>query len=240
MIIIYDFDGTLTPFVIPQYEILKRYGYDDTKLFERVSTLMKKKNIGLYEAMYETYEEILKENNQEMNYSNVVLGSKNVEFNPGVLSYFDEMGEVNTGVKHFIVTSGLEDYVRNTSISSFVNGIYGVTYHRDNDKFTSLDRLITDEDKPKIIQSIVSDNSPRKVVYVGDGPTDKYAFQFVHSIGGVCIYVGSTKKDFHIFESLKSEGIVDEYFIRDYSDGNELRKYLKNLVYNEMDSKLDK
>lgn len=32
MIIIYDFDGTLTPYSLPQYEILKKCGYNDETL----------------------------------------------------------------------------------------------------------------------------------------------------------------------------------------------------------------
>ena len=29
--VVYDFDGTLTPYSLPQYEILKKCGYDDKK-----------------------------------------------------------------------------------------------------------------------------------------------------------------------------------------------------------------
>ena len=39
MIIIYDFDGTLTPNSLPQYEILKKCGYDDKRLMERMYLL---------------------------------------------------------------------------------------------------------------------------------------------------------------------------------------------------------
>lgn len=36
MIIIYDFDRTLTPYSLPLYEILKRIGYDDEELMNLV------------------------------------------------------------------------------------------------------------------------------------------------------------------------------------------------------------
>ena len=39
MVIIYDFDGTLTPNSLPQYEILKKCGYDDKRLMERMYLL---------------------------------------------------------------------------------------------------------------------------------------------------------------------------------------------------------
>ena len=230
MIMIYDFDGTLTPFGIPQYEILKKFGYDDEKLLKRVMDLMKKEGLSLYRAFYKTYEEILKENNTDMNYSNILLGVKDVVFNPGVLSYFEEMQEKNSGIKHFIVTSGLEEYVCNTEVCNLVDGIYGVTYHREGDIFTTIDRLVTDEEKPKIIEKIIENNKDKKVVYIGDGLTDKYAFEFVHSLGGICIYVGTTEQDFEGYKSLKESGIVDECFSRDFSEGSDFKRFVKCLL----------
>ncbi len=227
MIIIYDFDGTLTPFGIPQYEILKKFGYDDEKLLKRVMDLMKKEGLSLYQSFYKTYEDILKENNTEMSFANITLGSNDVAFNPRVLAYFEEMQEKNSGINHFIVTSGLEEYVRNTEIGTLVNGIYGVTYHRKGDIFTTVDRLVTDEEKPKIIEKIIENNKNKKVIYVGDGLTDKYAFEFVHSLGGICIYVGTTGKDFEGYKILKENGIVDEYFSRDFSEESDFKNFIE-------------
>lgn len=227
MIIIYDFDGTLTPHGIPQYEILKKFGYDDEKLLKRVQELVKKEGIPLYRAFYKVYEDILRENDTEMSYANVVLGANDVVFNPGVLSYFEKMQEKNTGIKHFIVTSGLEEYVRSTKIQTLVDGVYGVTYHCVGDTFTTIDRLLTDEEKPKVIEAIVGNNKSEKIVYVGDGLTDKYAFEYVHSIGGTSIYVGSTDQDFKNYQSLKENNIVDEYFSKDFGEGSDFENFIK-------------
>lgn len=230
MIIIYDFDGTLTPFGIPQYEILKKFGYDSEKLLKRVNNLIKKEGLTLYQAFFKTYEDILKENNTDMSYDNIILGANNVVLNHGVLSYFEEMQEKNSGIKHFIVTSGLEEYVRNTKISSLVNEIYGVTYHQEGNIFTMIDRLVSDEEKPKIIEKIVSNNKDKKIIYVGDGLTDEFAFKYIHSIGGICIYVGATEKDFENYKGLRKRQIVDEYFFRDFSEKSDFRNFIKNLL----------
>ena len=50
MIIIYDFDGTLTPHSLAQYEILIKNGYNDEVLDKRVKTKMKKDNCTVYQA----------------------------------------------------------------------------------------------------------------------------------------------------------------------------------------------
>ena len=54
MIIIYDFDGTLTPYSLPQYEIIKKCGYNEEKLINRVAEELTNSK-GLYEAYYKCY-----------------------------------------------------------------------------------------------------------------------------------------------------------------------------------------
>ena len=40
MIIIYDFDGTLTPYSLPQYPVIKKCGYNDEMLMARIQSEM--------------------------------------------------------------------------------------------------------------------------------------------------------------------------------------------------------
>ena len=80
--------------------------------------------------------------------------------------------------------------------------------------------------KPEIIKKILRDSNSKNVIYIGDGMTDRYAFEYVHTIGGTSLYVGSTDKDLDNFSKLKEEGIVDNYFERDYSKDSELRTYI--------------
>lgn len=226
MTIIYDFDGTLTPYSMPQYEILKKCGYDDEKQRDRRNLVINQCGISMYQAYYEVYEDILKENNIAMTAENIILGSDKVEFNKGVLDYFQDLQTKNTGIKHYIVTSGFKEYVSNTKIAPFVNGIYGAVYRKENDVYTEIEELVSDGMKPEIIKKILRDSNSKNVIYIGDGMTDRYAFEYVHTIGGTSLYVGSTDKDLDNFSKLKEEGIVDNYFERDYSKNSELRTYI--------------
>lgn len=230
MIIIYDFDGTLTPYGIPKYEILKKCGYDTDKLLELISEIMKDTNKTLYESFYEAYEMILKDNNIVMSIENITLGANNVLFNKGVLDYFENFQTKKTGILHFIVTSGFRDYVLNTKIAKFVYGIYGVTYKISDGLYKELENLVSDEVKPSIIKEILQDKVYNMVIYIGDGLTDRNAFKYVHSIGGKCLYVGASSKDFENYNKLKEDGIVDEYFEKDFSKDSQLRKYIKKQI----------
>lgn len=75
MIIIYDFDGTLTPYPLPQYEIIKKCGYDDAKMVERIKNEINANNsLNLYQAYFKCYIDILKEHNIELNMDSICLG----------------------------------------------------------------------------------------------------------------------------------------------------------------------
>ena len=64
-IIVYDFDGTLTPYALPKFELLEKSGLENgtynPKFLELSRKRAKDKNIDLYTAIYETYFEIVKD-----------------------------------------------------------------------------------------------------------------------------------------------------------------------------------
>ena len=92
MVIIYDFDGTLTPYSLAQYEILKKCGYTDAKLMERVEKEIKSGNAeNFYDSWYKCYKEILHENELKMSKDNVCLGAENIIYNDGVVDFFDRL-----------------------------------------------------------------------------------------------------------------------------------------------------
>ena len=229
MIIIYDFDGTLTPYSLPQYEILKKCGYDDKRLMKRIEKEINNKNdTGLYEAYYKCYRDILFENEIVMTRENVCLGANKVQLNNGVTDYFRRFQRSKTGVKHYIVTSGIKDYVDETSIREFINDVYGVTFKQENGIYGNVDFLLTDEKKVEIIQKVQSENNEtNKVIYFGDGLTDRYAFEYVHSIGGKNVFITSNKKTMANYQELNVNGIIDECFDADFGMDSKISKYVQ-------------
>lgn len=231
MIIIYDFDGTLTPYSLPQYEIIKKCGYDDNKLIERIKNEINANNsLNLYQAYFKCYIDILKEHNIELNMDNICLGVDKTRFNKGVEEYFNRMQFSKTGIKHYIITSGIKEYVKSPSIGSLVNDIYGVTFKRDGEKLTEIDFLVTDKKKVDIIKEIAQENSNKNIVYLGDGLTDADAFEYVHSISGKSIFIMANNDAIENYKKLKKQGIIDEGFDADFSEGSDLDNFLKVLI----------
>ncbi len=233
MIIIYDFDGTLTPYSMPKYEIIKKCGYDDNKLKKRIIEVIKNEKIGLYEAYYTCYKDILKENNIEMNINNICLKADSVTFNSGVIEYFNKFQYKNTGAKHYIVTSGIKDYIEHTKISKFVDGIFGVTLKKVNSNLLDINTLLTDEDKVNTIKKIQTlNNNTNKIIYMGDGLTDRFAFEYIHNIGGINIFISSNNQSKDIYNEINNEKIIDNYFEADFRLDSKLSKYIKKKIEN--------
>lgn len=233
MIIIYDFDGTLTPYSLPQYKILKQCGYTDESLMNRVNEEMNKKIDGsFYDAYYKCYQKILAENEIAMTRDNVCIGAKSIEFNNGVEEYFDKFQNSKTGIKHYIITSGIKDYVDETKIRKYVDDVYGVTFKYKNEVMKDIDVLVTDEKKVDIIKSIQNKNNQMgQIMYFGDGMTDKFAFEYIHSIGGKNVFIISNNKSIENFKTLNSNGIIDECFEADFANDSKINKYIQTQIF---------
>lgn len=233
MVIIYDFDGTLTPYSLPQYEIIKKCGYNEEMLMNRIEEKLTNSK-SLYEAYYKCYIEILLENNILLTKANVCLGADKVEFNNGVIEYFKNFQSQTTGVKHYIVTSGIKDYVDKTVIRKLVDGVYGVTFNEENGIYKDIDMLLTDKKKVDFIKQVQKDNQEtNNIIYFGDGLTDGFAFEYVHSIGGKNVFIATKKESMETYKKLNVKGIIDKCFEPDFSMDSELSKYIQTQIEEE-------
>lgn len=229
MTIIYDFDGTLTPYSMPQYDILRKTKYNNDEFLKLVKKRMKDENISLYEAYYKTIENVLTESNIAFTKENICLNSDKVEFNNGVLEYFDNFQFKNTKMKHYIVTSGFEDYVKETLISKYTNGIYGTTFYSNNNKYTTIDRLMTNQYKVDTIKDIIKNENDEDIIYFGDGLTDEFAFQYVKMIGGTTCFVTDNIENNESLEILTKRKLIDKVFKINFGKSSDIYKFIESL-----------
>lgn len=236
MIIIYDFDGTLTPYSLPQYPIIKQCGYTDKKLMDRIEEEILKGNAAeFYSAYWYTYMHILLENGIAITRENVCLGAKDTKLNLGVEEYFRRFNSKLTGIKHYIVTSGVKDYVDETVISDLVNGTYGVTFKEENGIFKEVNVLLSDKKKVDIIKEIQKQNRETKeVIYFGDGLTDKCAFEYVHSIGGKNVFIASNERSYTNYQKINENGIINNYFDADFREKSAISKFVQSQIQLEI------
>lgn len=231
MIAIYDFDGTLTPYALPKYEIFSKCGVNEIEGALRGKKIMEEENMSLYEAYFEAYRRYLSESNIMFNREAVCLGAKDVNLNSGVLEYLKNLRYDNSGIKHYVVTSGFEEYIRDTPINDYLDGVFGTTFSIKDGLYDKVERLMDEKEKIEAIKEIEKLNnvSCKDIIYFGDGLTDKDAFSYVHGNGGKTVFVSASKKEDETYKIFNNLGIVDECFDLDYSRDSELYNFIKNV-----------
>ena len=216
MKIIYDFDGTLTPYPIPKYKILEKCGIQEKDYYSLIKEIKNQALLddnNMFEMFYTSFLEILKTHKVKINNQNLSYGADNLEYNKGLLEFLEYTA--NNQIENYIVSSGIKVYLEKTKIAKYFKEIYGTTFKDEN-----IDYLMTDDDKVGIIKSICNDNCT-DTIYIGDGLTDCKAFQYVYNHGGKTIYINH-KHDFNM-----SHGSYISYVANpDYSLNNSLARYI--------------
>ena len=228
MVVFYDFDGTLTPYPVPQYEIFSKCDIDYEAFYNRVIEITQKMHISVYDAYYDVFKNVLMEHGFKFNKDVISLGAENIVFSDGVMEFVPALKMM--GIKQYVITSGYKDYVMKTDVAKYLDGVEGTEF-RDDDQDGKLDKILTDEDKLECLKRICAkENIPyNKVIYLGDGLTDKDAFEFVHKNGGKSIFIGE-KND--TYETLNLYNIIDEVFCRDFCLDGDLFAYIEK-YYND-------
>ena len=107
--VIYDFDGTLTKSSLPYYEAIE----NSINLY--MQTLfyyfLHFKKMNVYEAYYHMYLCNLERKNTIITPDVLSYGANSVAFRDDVINFFE-----NNDSNHFIITSGLKQFVLETKI----------------------------------------------------------------------------------------------------------------------------
>lgn len=235
-IIIYDFDGTLTPYSLPKLEILEKSGLKNgahnPKFLELSQKRAKDKHIDLYTAIYETYFEIVKEAGFKLSAENFSFGYDNVVYNRGVSDFLKMLSENN--VVNYLLSSGVKVFLEKVSIAKYFKEIYATTFiYDDNLEAVDFEFIMSDKNKVIALKEIlkknkITDEDCSNIIYIGDGLTDYYAMKYIKEHGGtsIFVYLDPNSKD---MQSIKEKNIVDFYMKADFSSGSELNNCVKKL-----------
>lgn len=237
-IIIYDFDGTLTPNPVTKFEILEKCGYkggvENAELIENFHNKFKKDTNNFYDAIYRTFIEMVNKTNYKMTDSNISLGADKMEFNAGIMDFFEDIRDYN--VSNYILSSGLKTIIEKTKVAKFFDEIYATTFkYDDNGIAFEIDCLIDDEAKAFYAEKIAKANNKSDcsdIIYIGDGLTDYCAMEYVKNNGGMTIFVYYDENSPDLVKA-KDSGVVSCFFKADYSPSSSLNKFIKDWLTND-------
>ncbi len=230
--VIYDFDGTLTPESTAQFQILEKSGFkngmDDPRFFVAVKTMMKEKKIGLYEATIWVLLDTVRSAGYHLTDKNIGLGADERVYNSGVEELLIYLKDHN--IQNYLLSSGAQAYLKQLKIAPYFEGIYAsVLSYDDNGEADGIERVMSEEEKVVALQEIAErvNDTPDNfsgIVYIGDGPTDFAALEYIKQRGGIAVLVNNKDID------TKLTGIVNLVTTTDFTQDGELMQYLKRLI----------
>lgn len=232
-IIIYDFDGTLTPYPIPILEILEKSGFKNGNNNPEFLKLVKEKNNeDVYRSIYETCFEVVKKSGIRLSKENLSLGYDKVIYNKGVKEFLQMLN--NNNIKNYLLSSGMKVFLEKVVISKYFYKIFATTFHYNKTgEATDIDYLMNDKNKVEAIKEILKENNYQEndcsnLIYIGDGLTDLYAMEYIKQNGGLTIFVYQNEEK--EVSQIKEKNIVSLFTLADYSVDSELFNYIKRIL----------
>ncbi len=227
--IIYDFDGTLTPKTVPFFPILQECGVSEKEFYQKIAEIKESGIVDVYESWFQAFLSIIQ--NSKLETHDVTKGAEDIIFNIGVEEWFKTLSNnSNTTYSHYIVTSGIEEFLYASKIAKYITKIFGVSFLHENGKLKGVEKLVSDKDKVNYIKKVNTLHGRKEedctnLVYIGDGLTDYYAMNFVFSNGGTSILVTPPNKE----PEQKLFSVTNFQCDADYREEKELFQYIKKV-----------
>ncbi|WP_219847603.1 HAD family hydrolase [Photorhabdus hindustanensis] len=181
----------------------------------------------------------------------------NIDFFPGVLDWFSRINQYGNSkgveVRHFIISSGLQEMIQGTKIAKEFEKIYASRFMYDHNgiaywpalavNYTTktqylfrINKNCLDECDNTVINKFI-DHTERPIpfdnmVFIGDGETDIPCMRLVKAQGGHSIAV-YPKKNTHSHEKAKQfarEGRISLAALADYTPDSAIERSVKAMI----------
>lgn len=256
--ICYDFDGTLSPGYMQNYEFIPKLGMKTKAFWAEVKELTKAQDGD--EILIYMGQMLRKADQARVSVKREAFESfgKTIELFDGVTDWFSRINAFGKAheisVEHYIVSSGLREMIQGTPIASnfrkiFASGFWydhegvarfpalGVNYTTKTQYLFRINKGAMDLwDKEEVNKYVEPGSRPvpfSNMLFLGDGDTDIPCFRLVKDQGGhsVAVYTPGKKRGGKaVADRLKDQGRVNFSVPANYTDGSELDKVVKGII----------
>jgi 2-hydroxy-3-keto-5-methylthiopentenyl-1-phosphate phosphatase len=242
----YDFDKTLTTRDMQEYTFIPKLGMQASAFWEKANALAEKQEMDSILAYMKLMLDESKKRSQPIRREDFVSLGSNLEFFPGVSSWFgniDKIGkELGLTIDHYIISSGLREIIEGSAVGTRFKRIYACEYLYDENGVAVWPKLSVNytaktqflfrinkgvldvfEDKklnnftPETCRSVPFTN----MIYIGDGLTDVPCMKLVKNNGGMSIAVHK-RGELETSHKLMREQRINFFAEADYSEDKEL------------------
>lgn len=257
MAIAYDFDGTLAPGNMQEYDFVPKIGMKPADFWSEVTDRAREiqgDNILVYMGLMLEKARASRISVHRSDFENF---GKSVELYDGVLGWFDRINlyakKNNVRIDHFIVSSGIREMIEGTPIAKNFKSIFASGFWYDHNGVAHWPALALNyTTKTQFLFRInkgvldIWDHSsvnryiePAKrplpfsnMVFIGDGDTDIPCFRLVKEKGGhsVAVYKPNARGAKEKAEKLIADGRVHMAAPANYSDSAPLDQQVKAII----------
>jgi phosphoserine phosphatase len=247
--LIYDFDGTLSPGNMQEFDFLKAIGIKNKNAFWKENNELIKRheasNILCYMKLMLDKAHAAKVSVKKQNFIDF---GKSIELYNGVEEWFDlinQLGkEEGVTIQHYINSSGLKEMIEGTTIAKKFKEIYACYFMYEDDvavwpavavDFTAKTQFLFMINKgiskisenAKVNEFKAEDERPvpfKHMIYFGDGETDIPCMKLIKQQGGnsIAVYKPKNQKKKKCAEKLVQENRVNFACPADYSKGSDI------------------
>jgi phosphoserine phosphatase len=252
--LLYDFDKTLCTKDMQEYSFIPRVNMEPSDFWEASNTLAKNEKMDRNLAYMYLMLQKSREAHKPVHRQNLVSLGNDVQFFPGVETWFERIGllgeDLGVEIEHYIISSGLREIIEGSSISKCFKEIYACDFYYDeNDvacwpknvvNYTTKTQFLfrinkgildisNDDDLNRYTREDDRAVPFRNMIYFGDGFTDVPCMKLVRVNGGTSIAVYQQGQIQKVADLLK-DGRVNFLALADYSQDSYLEKIVRDTI----------
>ena len=255
--LIYDFDGTLSPGNMQEYDFIPAVGKSNREFWEESNeTAREQDGDPILAYMYRMLHEA-KSSGKSLRYEAFVQSGARIGLYDGVREWFSRINAYGASkgleIHHFINSSGLREMIEGTPIAHEFRKIYACSFLYDVDgvayrpavavNYTNKTQFIFKINKGvesvydgKAVNRYIEENKRpvpfKHMIYFGDGTTDIPCMRLVKASGGhsIAVYDPESIEEMQDRYTLVRENRVNAVCPADYSEGKEIDTLVKAII----------
>ena len=255
--LIYDFDGTLAPGNMQEYDFIPAVGKSNREFWYEANSLAEQQDADMVLTYMAKMIQEAKSKNLSLRREAFQESGRRVSLYPGVREWFGRINcyaaERGIEILHYINSSGLKEIIEGTEIAGEFRKIYACSFLYDVDgiaywpavavNYTNKTQFIfkinkgveSVFDSKQVNRYIPEAERPvpfRQMIYVGDGTTDIPCMRLVKNFGGhsIAVYNPDQKGARKELNTLIHDNRVNHVCPADYTEGSEIDTVVKAII----------
>ncbi len=256
--LIYDFDGTLAPGNMQEYDFIPAVGQSNKEFWSDANSLAESQDADMTLTYMAKMLEAARSRKLSLRREAFQESGRKIELFPGVREWFARINSYAAArgvrVLHYINSSGLKEMIEGTPIAGEFRKIYACTFLYDVDgiaywpgvavNYTNKTQFIFKINKGvesvsdcKLVNRYIEERDRpvpfSRMIYVGDGTTDIPCMRLVKNFGGHSIAVynpASSKVGRKDLSSLIRDNRVNYVCPADYREDSEMDRLVRLII----------